>query len=872
MPDRTTPNQRASLRGNTNRARNQFQHTMTQPPKPSEMEAVIDERTGEIEIELTVDPSPPAGSAECPAHVPIIPIRGAVLFPGTILPLTIGRTSSKTLLEELTGDNPWVGLFTQAKDVPNEPGVGDLHAIGVSGTILRQIKQSEDSVVAIVSIHERLRLKESVVSDPEVPYLRASVENLKSGITPKETNEWTAAIAQLRESALQLIKHKDDVPDQVAVFLRNIDDPGRLADFIASGLELPAVEKQALLEQLNVHKRVKAVQLAVAKQLHIAELQAKIQKDVSASFGTMQRRAYLTEQLKAIQNELRDGEESPTTEVDRLRKKLDEAQLPQTAKDQAARELKRLDTVPPASAECAVIVTYLDTLGDLPWAKATEDNLDLKQARAVLDHDHYGLEKVKRRLIEALAVRKLNPSGKSPILCLVGPPGVGKTSLGQSIARALNRKFARIALGGVRDEADIRGHRRTYIGAMPGRLMEEVRKSRANNPVILLDEIDKLGRDQRGDPSSALLEVLDPAQNHTFTDHYLDTPFDLSKALFIATANRLDSIPGPLLDRLEIIEVTSYTEREKKAIATKYLVPRQRKEHGLTPAQFKINAASIDTVIQFYTREAGVRELERQLAALARHTAAQVAAEESQGDSFTPALVETVLGPRKYLHEEANAAPRPGIVTGLAWTSVGGEILHIEALRYPGTNQVKLTGQLGDVMKESIAAATSLMRSRAVELNIAPETFKETDVHIHIPAGAVPKDGPSAGAAMFTALASLFTDRPVRSDIAMTGEISLRGLVLPIGGLKEKSLAALRAGIHTILIPQANEKDLPEIPAEARKQLKFISVSTVDDVLNHVLVKPTPEKAPSVVRAKSGSAKAGPAKPGPRSSGSVRSR
>jgi ATP-dependent Lon protease len=499
--------------------------------------------------------------------------------------------------------------------------------------------------------------------------------------------------------------------------------------------------------------------------------------------------------------------------------------------------LKRLNHIPAGSPEYSVIFSYLETIAALPWNTATEDNLDLKHARKVLDKDHFGLEKVKRRMIEYLAVRKLNPKGRSPIMLLLGPPGVGKTSLGQSVARALGRKFARVSLGGVRDEADIRGHRRTYIGAMPGRLINEVRRAGTANPVILLDELDKLGNDFRGDPSSALLEVLDPAQNHTFTDHYLDTPFDLSRVLFIGTANSLDTIPAALRDRMEVIELSSYTTTEKKAIANKYLVPRQRKEHGLKVKQFALSSEALDLLVADYTREAGVRELERQVASLCRAVAARIASGEKVDATVTAAAVTEILGPPKFLHDEKLDTPRPGVVTGLAWTPVGGEILHIEALRYPGKGAAQLTGQLGDVMKESVQTAMSLVRSRSHSLGIAPRTFAQSDVHVHVPAGAVPKDGPSAGVAMFTALASLYTEQAVRSDVAMTGEISLRGTVLPIGGLKEKTLAAMRAGITTILVPEANRKDTPDIPVEVKKNVKLIFVKTVDDVLREALVK-----------------------------------
>jgi ATP-dependent Lon protease len=766
-----------------------------------------------------------------PGLMPILPIRNAVLFPGMVVPLTIGRTASRKLIEELKGG--MLGVFTQVSDTDEEPRAADLHRVGVSGKVMRVVKQNSDSVVAIVSMEERIALVSA--GDP-APYLRAKTDVLRS-IQPKQTPEWTAEISSLRASALKLLEHRDDIPEQVGVLVRNIDDPARLTDFIAGGIDMEIAERQALLEELDVEKRVRTLQLKVANQLHIAELQDKIQKDVQSQFGEMQRRAWLSEQKKAIEKELGETSAQEGDELAKLKAALKEANLPKSAREQTERELKRLNHVPAGSPEFSVIVSYLETLAALPWDKVTEDNLDLKHARKILDKDHFGLEKVKRRLIEYLAVRKLNPKGRSPIMLLLGPPGVGKTSLGQSVARALGRKFARVSLGGVRDEADIRGHRRTYIGAMPGRLINEIRRAGSANPVIMLDEMDKVGHDFRGDPSSALLEVLDPAQNHTFTDHYLDTPFDLSRVLFVGTANALDTIPPALRDRLEVIELTSYTATEKKAIATKYLVPRQRKEHGLKAKQFVLSPTALDLLISDYTREAGVRELERTIAGLCRAVAARIAAGEASEVILSPDAAREILGPPRFLNDEKLDIARPGVVTGLAWTPVGGDILHIEALRYPGRGNAQLTGQLGDVMKESVQTALSLVRSRSDSLGIAPRAFGNTDVHVHVPAGAVPKDGPSAGVAMFTALASLFTDKPVRADLAMTGEISLRGTVLPIGGLKEKSLAALRAGIGTILVPEANRKDLPDIPAEVKKGVSIHFVKTVDDVLREALVK-----------------------------------
>lgn len=766
-----------------------------------------------------------------PATLPVLPIRSAVLFPGAIVPLTIGRESSKQLLATLPEENGWVAVFTQRTADQEEAGLDDLHLTGVAAQVLRVVKNDE-TLVAIVSARDRIRGR-SVISS--APYLTIDVEYLETKPHP-DSAPYEAAVVSLRDSALKLLTMKTEVPDQVAAFIRDLGDGGRLADFVAGGLEVETSEKQAVLDELDPFKRVKLSQRLVSKQLQIATISDKIQQDVQSHFTDAQRKAWLHEQMRAIQKELGEDEEGSKSALQEWREKVDAAAMPPVALEQANRELKRLEFVPEGSPEFAVISTYLEALATLPWNAETEDHVDLKRARRILDRDHHGLEKVKRRLLEHLAVRKLNPNGHSPILCLFGPPGVGKTSLGQSIADALGRSFVRLSLGGVRDESDIRGHRRTYIGAMPGRLMNEIRRAGSRNPVVLLDEVDKLGRDFRGDPGSALLEVLDPKQNHAFTDHYLDVPFDLSKVLFIATANELGPIPAPLRDRLEIVELSSYTEREKLAIAKRYLVPRQRREHGLKKAQCDIKPEALRHVVTHYTREAGVRELERQIAALCRAVAARVAGEESAGEVIDIAFVEKELGPPKYLHDEKLDIPRPGIVTGLAWTSVGGELLHIEALRFPGKGQVQLTGQLGEVMKESVQAAWSLLRSRGDVLGVSKEAFAEHDVHVHVPAGATPKDGPSAGIAMFTALASQFTGRPVRSDLAMTGEISLRGTVLPIGGLKEKLLAAVRAGLTTVLIPRENEKDLADVPTEARRKLTIVPVRTIDEVLEHALV------------------------------------
>src|SRR5256886_14557525 len=617
----------------------------------------------------------------------------------------------------------------------------------------------------------------------------------------------------------------------------NIENPEQLADFLAPNLNVDVAQKQALLEELDVEKRVRAIQKQISAQLEIAEIQQKLQKDVASQFTDAQRRAYLRSQIKAIQRELGEDESGSEEQAQQLRKRLEEANPPEVVMKQAERELKRLDFIPPASPEFSVIVSYIEIIADLPWNKLSNDDLDLDQAQQILDRDHYDLEKVKKRLIEYLAVRKLHPQGHGAILCFLGPAGVGQTTLRQSIADALGRKFVRISLGGMRDEAEIRGHRRTYIGSMPGRINQELRRVGTRNPVFMLDEIDKIGADFRGDPASALLEVLDPRQNNTFVDRYLDVPFDLSQVIFIGTANYIDGVPEPLRDRIEVISLPGYTEREKLEIAKRYLVRRQLEENGLKPEQIEWQDEAIRRIINDYTHEAGVRELERQIGAICRSVASQVARGKTEHATITPEVVAEKVGPAKYARETKLKTSKPGVVTGLAYTPQGGEVLHIEATRYPGKGNITLTGHIGEVMKESVQAALSLLRSRDGQLGVNAEDFRKLDIHVHVPAGAVPKDGPSAGIAMFTALASLFSNRPVRPDVAMTGEITLRGLVLPIGGLKEKSLAAMRAGITTVIIPKLNEKDLVDVPEEAKQKLKFIPVENVDEVLAAALEK-----------------------------------
>ncbi|GAT35548.1 ATP-dependent Lon protease [Terrimicrobium sacchariphilum] len=773
-----------------------------------------------------------AGKPAIPDTLSLLPLRGGVFFPGAVMPLTIEREATLKMLDETLPESKVLGVIAQRSEQTVEPSPADVYGIGTAVQVLKYIRQSEQSAIVIVQGLQRFAVQKYVLT---FPYLRAEVRLLESILPVVGDKEAEAATNNLKQTGMELLSLNPEAPEQFRQILQSITDPGTLADFLSVNLTLDLPAKQALLEELDVKKRVAAVQSGLSAQLEIARIQQRLHQDVQAQFTDAQRRAYLREQVKAIQRELGEDETGAQEQTDELRQKLDEANLPAEVKEQTDRELKRLSSIPNASPEFSVIVSYLETVAELPWSKFSEDNLDLNRAQEILDRDHFGLTKVKRRIIEYLAVRKLNPTGRGPILCFLGPPGVGKTSLGQSIADALGRKFVRISLGGIRDEAEIRGHRRTYIGSMPGRIIQELRRAGTRNPVIMLDELDKVGTDFRGDPASALLEVLDPRQNHAFVDRYLDVPFDLSQVIFIATANYVEGIPAPLRDRMETIEIPGYTAREKQNIAAKYLVRRQLEENGLTPEQCAWEDAALAFVIDNYTREAGVRDLERQVGSVCRAVAAEVARGRQERITVTPELVQELLGPPRFVREEHLKTNAPGVVTGLAYTPVGGEVLYIEAAKFPGRGGVTLTGQLGDVMKESVQAAMSLVRSRATQLGINPTLFQENDIHVHVPAGAVPKDGPSAGIAMFTAIASLFLDKPVRSDVAMTGEVTLRGLVLPIGGLKEKSLAALRAGIKRVLIPELNRKDLSDIPEEVREAIEFVPVSTVDQVLEGAL-------------------------------------
>ncbi len=765
--------------------------------------------------------------------VAILPVRSIVIFPGMVVPLTIGRPSALKLIDSELPENKYLGLFTQKDETNERPGPADLYAVGVLAQVLKLIRQPDGSVVLIVQAQHRIR--------PETfqqvePYLRATVSAVQT-VPPSDDKALEAAFNNLKEAATKLLDLSPEIPDQARTVLANVEQPEALADLLAGNLGIEVARKESILEETDLMQRMRLVQESLQRQLEIAELQQKLRQDVEGQFSDTQRRAYLREQLRAIQRELGEEEPGDEEQVEQLRTKLRESGAPPAVLEVAEKELKRLAHVSSASPETSVIVSYLEMLADLPWQKKTDDQTDLNRAQEILDRDHFGLERVKRRIVEFLAVRKLNPEGKSPILCFLGPPGVGKTSLGQSIADALGRKFSRVSLGGIRDEAEIRGHRRTYIGSMPGRIIQEIRRLGVRNPVLLLDELDKIGADFRGDPASALLEVLDPRQNHTFVDRYLDVPFDLSNVIFIGTANYVEGIPPPLRDRIEMINIPGYTETEKLRIAQNYLAPRQLSENGLKPEQCQFTEEAILAIIQEYTYEAGVRDLERRIAAVCRSVAAEIAKGVQAEVIAGPSFVRGVLGnAARSIREQRLSEDLIGVVTGLAYTPTGGDVLFVEATRYPGKGELLLTGQVGDVMRESMQAAYSLVRSRAKQLGVDPQIFSQSDVHIHVPSGGVPKDGPSAGIAITTALASLFSERPIRSDVAMTGEITLRGLVLPIGGLKEKSLAALRAGIRKVLFPKANEKDLEEVPQEAKERLEFVPVSEIDEVLEIALL------------------------------------
>ncbi len=762
---------------------------------------------------------------ELPTELPVLPVRNQVTFPGTIVPLSIRREKSRRLLASLQPDQKIIATFCQKNPDDDDPGPDDLYQVGTAMMVLKLLRMEDETQNLIVQGLSRIRVVEWLGAEP---YLRAKIEAVSE--FTEQDQETEALVMNVRTMARRVIELSPNVPDEAVVVLNNIKPPGAIADFLASNLEMELAHRQTLLEETDVAKRLRIISEDLQQQVEILELSHKIHSQVRANIDKTQRQYFLQEQLKAIRKELGQVDEKQE-EMQALRERILAAKMPDVVQKEAMLQLDRLERTPSASPEYSVILTYLDVLLELPWNTTTDDVLDVNRARKVLNEDHYDLEKVKRRILEYLAVRKLAPDSRGPILCFVGPPGVGKTSLGQSIARALGRKFIRMSLGGMHDEAELRGHRRTYVGAMPGRLIQEIRKAGSNNPVFMLDELDKLGNDFHGDPTSALLEILDPAQNNTFQDHYLNVPFDLSRVLFIGTANYMGSVPPALRDRMEVIELPGYTQGEKQHIAMKYLVPRQLAQNGLKPAQAKWGEEAITTIIQDYTREAGVRELERQIGSVCRGIASKIAEGHSRGRVVTPHLVGEFLGPRQFENELAQRTATPGVATGLAYTPAGGSILFVEAASYPGKGQLLLTGHIGDVMKESAQAALSLVKTIAQKNHVDSRRMVPTDIHIHVPAGAVPKDGPSAGVAMFTALMSLLTDRAVKPDVAMTGEITLRGLVLPIGGVKEKVLAARQAGIKTVILPAGNRKDLIDVPEDAKKNLHFVFAKDVNDVL-----------------------------------------
>ncbi|MFL6799924.1 MAG: endopeptidase La [Xanthobacteraceae bacterium] len=760
----------------------------------------------------------------------ILPVRQVVLFPGIVMPLAIGRPQSIAAAQEAVRSERPLGIVLQTDPAVDEPRPEQLHQVGTVGQVLRYVTAPDGSHHLVCQGARRFRITEFL---PGYPYLVARFDEI--GVTEVMTADIEARLRLLKERAREALGLLPNVPAELAATVEGINSPSALADFVAGISDTTPSAKQDILETVDLQQRLDKVLRLLAERIQVLKITKSIGEQTQQSLSSQQREHILREQLRQIQKELGEADEK-SAEVAELGEAIAKAQMPKEAEDQARKELKRLERMPEAAAEYGMIRTYLDWLVDLPWAKLTPDRIDIAEARRILDEDHYGLPKIKRRILEHLAIRKLNPEGKSPILCFVGPPGVGKTSLGQSIARATGRNFQRLSLGGVHDEAEIRGHRRTYIGALPGNVIQSMRKAASRNPVIMLDELDKLGAGFHGDPSSALLEVLDPEQNSTFRDNYLAVPFDLSKVMFIGTANVLDSIPGPVRDRMEVIELPGYTETEKLEIAKRYLLKRQLEAAGLKPEQCEIEDEAILSIIRDYTREAGVRNLERNIGAICRHVAMRVA-EGSQARMHIDAqAVEPILGPRKFENEAAMRTSVPGVATGLAWTPVGGDILFVEATRIAGSNKLILTGQLGEVMKESAQAALTLIKARAPSLGIDPKLFERSDIHIHVPAGAIPKDGPSAGVAMFTALASLMTGRNVRSDTAMTGEISLRGLVLPIGGVKEKVLAAARAGIAAVMLPARNRKDLEDVPESARNQVRFVWLERVDDAVAAALV------------------------------------
>lgn len=795
-----------------------------------------DESNRILQAEEPSEPTPGAGSTDSSeaTHIPeipsdaliILPVRNIVLFPGIILPLSLGRERSIAAAQEAARSERQIGVVLQREAEVEAPTAGDLYWVGTVASVLRYVTGANRTHHLICQGEQRFRILEFLEG---YPFFVARVERIAEA--EAMTKEIEARVHHLKQKAKEALELMPQAPQELAQAIETISSPSALADLLASFIDIKPTEKQDILEMFDVQRRLDKVLELLGQRIEVMRLSQEISQQTQQTMEQRQREYLLREQLKTIQKELGETE-GKSAEIDELSQAITEAKMPPEAEDQAKKELARLERMPEAAAEYGMIRTYLDWLISLPWSVLSEERIDIAEARRILEEDHYGLEKIKRRILEYLAVRKLNPQGRSPILCFVGPPGVGKTSLGQSIARALGLKFVRTSLGGVHDESEIRGHRRTYVGAMPGNIIQAIRKAGTRNPVFMLDEMDKLGMGFHGDPSAALLEVLDPEQNTTFRDNYLGVPFDLSKVFFIGTANVLDAIPGPLRDRMEIIDLPGYTDEEKVQIARRYLVKRQLEANGLQPNQCEISDEALRVIVRDYTRESGCRNLEREIGSVFRHVAMRIAEGTIESARIEASDLHEILGPRKYESEVAMRTSVPGVATGLAWTPTGGDILFVEASRVPGNGRLILTGQLGDVMKESAQAALSLVKTRAPDLSLPEDIFEKSDIHIHVPAGAIPKDGPSAGVAIFIALVSLLSNKTLPHDTAMTGEISLRGLVLPVGGIKEKTVAAARAGIKTVLLPARNKKDFEEIPESAREKLNFVWLEHVDDALN----------------------------------------
>jgi ATP-dependent Lon protease len=792
------------------------------------------------DAEWKVEDSENKGSqVEIPEVLPLLPIRDIVIYPYMMLPLFVGRDVSIRAVEESLSRDRLIFLVAQKNSSEESPTPSEIHKVGTIASIMRMLKLADGRVKILV---QGLSKGEVDIFTRERPYFEVKIRKVIEPTLQEVPIEVEALMRTAKEKIEQILNLKN-LPPEIVMVTDNISDPGVLADLVASNLRLKIEESQAILEIFDPIERLKKVNDLLSRELELSTMQARIQNQAKEEMSKTQRDYFLREQLKQIQQELGEGDER-AEEMNEVRKQIDKAKMPPEVKREADKQLRRLEQMHPESSEASLVRTYLDWLVDLPWSRKTKDNLNIKKAKQVLDEDHYNLEKIKERILEYLAVNKLRKKLKGPILCFVGPPGVGKTSLGRSIARALGRNFVRVSLGGVRDEAEIRGHRRTYVGALPGRVIQGIKQAGSNNPVFMLDEIDKVGADFRGDPSAALLEVLDPEQNHAFSDHYLNLPFDLSNTLFICTANLLDPVPAALADRMEVIQLSGYTNEEKLEIARKYLIPRQFEDNGLSAKTIEISDDAMLRIIGEYTKEAGLRNLEREIASICRKVARKVAEGKTDLTRITRANVHSFLGAPKFLPEAEQEHHEIGVATGLAWTSAGGEILYVEASLSKGRGNLTLTGQLGDVMKESAQAAVSYARAHAKKLDIEEDFYQKLDIHIHVPAGAIPKDGPSAGITMATALISALTKRAVSRDVAMTGEITLRGRVLPIGGLKEKSLAAFRAGIKTIIIPERNEKDLDEIPKVLRRKLQWVLAESMSDVLKSALLdKPIPKKS-----------------------------